>query len=310
MTVTRAVSPTPHPEPVPPTLYSRDLLLTFSGAEHDDFLAGAGRILRPRLARAFELARLRPDMHVLDIGCGRGEITLHTARHGAIVTAMDFSADCLELTSQTLDLASPAVRARVRLVLADATALPVDESSVHRVFFLDVAEHLQPWQFRQALEEMRRVLQPHGYAVIHTLPNRWALDIGYRLMRWLWPAFPLQPRSAYERQVHVNELDIFRLSRALSEAGLHSRVWLENWTVAHAHWGAGRRFADPLRDRAYPLLRRRWSGPVLQALMYTPLRLVLANDLFAIAWPHGHPAPAPLWPRGWWERLALRTLAL
>jgi len=298
----------PHPASVPPSLYSRDLLLTFSGAEYADFLAGGGRQLRPRLARSLELARLAPDMHVLDIGCGRGEITLHAARRGATVTAMDFSTDCLELTSQTLDLASPAERARVQLVRADAAALPVNDSSVHRIFFLDVAEHLQPWQLRQALEEIRRVLRPDGYAVIHTLPNRWALDIGYQLVRRLFPSLPAEPRSAYEQQVHVNELDLFRLSGALDGAGLHHRVWLENWTVDHARWRAGRRFADPLRDRSYPLLRRRWAGRLLGALVRTPLRLVLANDLFAIAWPHGYRTPAPVWSRRWVERLALMKI--
>lgn len=295
--------------PVPPACYSQDLLLTFSGDEYADFLADGGRRLRPRLARAVELANLVPNMHVLDIGCGRGEITLHTARRQALVTAIDFSAGCLQLTSSTLQLAPPATRTRVRLVRADAIRLPVADRSVHRAFFLDVAEHLQPWQLRQALAEIRRVLRPDGYAVIHTLPNRWALDIGYAFLRRLWPGLPAEPRSAYEQQVHVNELDPIRLSRALSEAGLQSRVWLESWTVAHARWGAGRRFADPLRDRAYPLLRRWWVHPVVKALMYTPLRLVLANDLFAIAWPQGRvaPASAPVWPRGWSERVALHV---
>ncbi|MFQ5595140.1 MAG: methyltransferase domain-containing protein, partial [Anaerolineae bacterium] len=298
-------SRTPHPATIPPVLYNRDLLLTFSGEEYADFLAGGGRQLRPRLARSLELARLGPDMHVLDIGCGRGEITLHAARRGATVTAIDFSTDCLELTSRTLALASPAERARVRLVRADATALPVNDSSIHRALFLDVAEHLQPWQLRLALEEIRRILRPDGYAVIHTLPNRWALDIGYQLMRRLFPDLPADPRSDYERQVHVNELDLLGLSGVLDEAGLHSRVWLENWTAAHARWGAGRQFTDPLRDQSYPLLGRRCVGRFLDALMRTPLRLVLANDIFAIAWPPGRRSPAPVWPHGWWERLAL-----
>ncbi len=271
--------------PVSPALYGRDLLLTFSGEEYADFLAGASRQLRPRLARALELARLLPDTHVLDIGCGRGEITLHAVRRGAVVTAIDFSADCLQLTWNTLALAPPAARARVRLLRADAAALPVDDKSVHRVFFLDVAEHLQPWQLRQALAEIRRVLRPDGWAVIHTLPNRWALNIGYKLMRRLWPGLPPEPRSTYEQQVHVNELDPIRLAAALDEAGLRHRVWLENWTVAHAHWGAGRQFADPLRDQSYPLLRQWWVRPTMRALMHTPLRWVLANDIFAIAWP-------------------------
>ncbi|MFQ5858718.1 MAG: methyltransferase domain-containing protein [Anaerolineae bacterium] len=293
MTITHHALRITHHVPVSSALYSEDLLLTFSGDEYADFLAGGGRQLRPRLARALELANLAPGMHVVDIGCGRGEITLHAARRGAVVTAVDFSEDCLDITSRTLKLGPPAARARVRLARADGAALPLADKSAHRVFCLDVVEHLQPWQFRLALAEIRRVLRPDGYAVIHTLPNRWALDIGYPLMRCLWPGLPAEPRSAYEQQVHVNELDPIRLSRAIGEAGLQSRVWLENWTVAHARWGDGRRFPDRLREGSYPLLRRQWVRPVVATLMRTPLRLIFANDLFAIAWPQGCPAPAP-----------------
>ncbi len=291
---------------VPPSFYSRELLLAFSGGEYADFLAGGGRQLRPRLTRALELANLSPGMRVVDIGCGRGEITLHAARRGAVVTAVDFSAECLELTSATLALGPPDASARVHLSCADATALPVPDDSVHRVFFLDVAEHLRPWQLRQALAEVRRVLRPDGYTIIHTLPNRWALNFGYPLMRWLWPHLPAEPRSEYEKQVHVNELDPLQLSRALEEAGLHSRVWLENWTMVHARWAEGRRFADELRDRSYPVLRRWWIGPLTAAIMHTPLRLILANDIFALAWPRGGTTPACVWPRGWVEQAAKR----
>lgn len=298
----------PHPTPVPPALYSRDLLLTFSGEEYAGFLASGGRHLRPRLARTLDLARLAPDMHVLDVGCGRGEITLNAACQGAVVTAVDFSVDCLRLTAETLDLGPAAARNRVRLMRADATALPVPATSVHRVFFLDVAEHLHPWQLCQTLTEIRRVLTPGGYAVIHTLPNRWALDYGYRLLRRLWPSLPRQPRSTYEQQVHVNELDPAQLANALREAGLESQVWLENWTAAQARWRAGGQFADPLRQQSYPLLRRSWVPPIVTILMHTPLRLVFANDIFAIAWRSEAVGPAPVWPRAWTEKMTMQVI--
>lgn len=276
--------------------------MAFSGGEYTAFLASNGRQLRPRLARALELACLAPEMRVLDVGCGRGEMALQAARHGALVIAVDFSSDCLQLTSTTLDLGVPAVRARVRLVQADGVALPVADGSLHRVLCLDVVEHLYPWQLRQCLTEIRRVLRPDGYAVIHTLPNRWLLDIAYPVVRRLWSGLPPEPRSAYERQVHVNELDPIQLTRALDRAGLRSRVWLENWTVAHARWGTGRQFPDAVRERSYPLLRRWWVSPVLAALMRTPLRLIFANDIFAVAWPRGCARPARVWPGGWSER--------
>ncbi len=282
--------------------YSKELLLSFSGDEYAAFLAAGGRRLRPRHARALELATIRPSMRVLDIGCGRGEVALHLARAGATVNAVDFSPDCLALTAQTLALGQAEERKRARLSGADAVALPFEDAVFDRVLFLDVAEHLLPWQLQCALGEIRRVLRQGGYAVIHTLPNRWALEIGYPLLRLVWPALPSCPRSAYERRVHVNELSLIDLHRALNAAGLEARVWLEGWTAIHAAWSQGCAFPDPVRRRAYPLLRRRAVRAIATLILHTPLRLIFANDLFAIAWPRGAPAPPPLWPRAWCER--------
>jgi SAM-dependent methyltransferase len=180
--------------------------------------------------------------------------------------------------------------------------LPFADAVFDRVLFLDVAEHLLPWQLYHALNEIRRVLRPGGYAVIHTLPNRWALQFGYPLLRLVWPGLPHRPRSAYEEQVHVNELSPVDLQRALDAVGLEARVWLEGWTAVHAAWAQGRAFPDPVRSRAYPLLRRWPVRRIAALLLHTPLRLIFANDVFAIAWPRGAPAPPPLWPRAWCER--------
>ena len=291
-------------------LYRREHLLRMSGDEYAAFVAAGGRWLRPRHARALELAAIQPGMRVLDLGCGRGEVTLHVARRGATVVATDLSPDALQLTAETLSLGPPDVRARASRCRMDAIALPFRDATFNRVLFLDVAEHLPPSALQRALEEIRRVLRPGGYAVIHTLPNRWALACGYPLLRLLWPRLPRVPRSTYERQVHINELTPVGLHRALRRAGLEGRVWLENWTTVHAAWSRGRCFADPVRDSVYPHLRGRWMRTIAAWLIHTPLRLILANDLFAIAWPRGTPMAPRRWPRAWTERgvLALANL--
>lgn len=283
-------------------LYRREHLLRMSGDEYAAFVAAKGQWLRPRHVRALELAAIRSGMQVLDLGCGRGEVALHVARRGATVVAADFSPAAMELTAETLSLGPENAQRRGHLCRTDAVALPFPNATFDRVLFLDVAEHLPPAALEQALGEIRRVLRPDGYAVIHTLPNRWALAFGYPLLRLLWPKLPRVPRSAYERQVHVNELTPVGLHHALRRAGLEGRVWLENWTTVHAAWSQGRRFADPVRDGAYPHLRAPWVHLIAVGLAHTPLRLVFANDLFAIAWPYGMSPPPRRWPRAWTER--------
>jgi SAM-dependent methyltransferase len=285
----------PRPAPVPADCYSTELLLAFTGGDYAEFLRTRGAALRPRLARSLALARLQPGLRVLDLGCGRGEATLHAALRGARVWALDYSPDCLALTQQTLALAPAEIRRRVELVQADATRLPLRDASVDRVLMLDVVEHLHPWQLAQALREVRRVLRPRGWLVVHTVPNRWALAYGYPLLRLLKPSLPADPRTAYERQVHVNEQDIMRLWRLLRRCGFQARVWLENLTVEQAAWRARfeaeqRLGADDVR-RAYPLLRHALVRRLVRLAMHTPLCLIAANDLYALARPRASKEP-------------------
>src|SRR3954452_10795254 len=92
------------PAPVPAALYSEELLLAFTGGDYAEFLRTRGAGLRPRLQRSLALARLRPRLRVLDLGCGRGEASFHAAARGAHVLAADYSPDCLALTARTLQL--------------------------------------------------------------------------------------------------------------------------------------------------------------------------------------------------------------
>jgi ubiquinone/menaquinone biosynthesis C-methylase UbiE len=270
--------------PVPAEVYDEETVLSFVGqGGYHDFIASKGDRLPPRMARALLLMNLGPGMRVLDMGCGRGEIVLHAARRGAKVVGMDYSADCLRLTRRTLEVAPQRDRDRVALRQADATALPFGDQVFERVLMLDIVEHLHDWQIGRALREAYRVVTPQGYLLLHTLPNRWALEYGYPLMRLLSRRLPSAPRSDVERSVHINEQDLLSLKRALKDAGFAFKIWLENLTLAQATWQDEKRFTD-VRREAYPLLRRPLVRTIASLLVHTPLRLIIANDIYAIAW--------------------------
>jgi ubiquinone/menaquinone biosynthesis C-methylase UbiE len=271
-------------QPVPAKVYDEETVLSFAGdGQYHDFIASKGDRLLPRMARALLLMNLGPGMRVLDMGCGRGEIVLHAARQGAQVVGIDYSADCLRLTRRTLEVAPERDRDRVTLSHADATAIPFGDEAFERVLMMDIVEHLHDWQVSCALREAYRVLSPKGYLVLHTLPNRWALQYGYPLLRLLSRRLPSTPRSEVEKSVHINEQDILSLKRGLDEAGFAFEIWLENLTLDQATWQDEKRFTD-VRRKAYPILRHPLVRAIASLLMHTPLKLIIANDIYAIAW--------------------------
>lgn len=283
--------------PVPPALYSRPFLEALAGENYREFLR-RGRLppLRPRVARSLALAGLGPGLFVVDVGCGRGEAAVRAAQRGAEVLALDFSLDAARLSHETalacLAAGTETALRRLWIVVADATALPVTAGSADRVLLLDIIEHLRPWQVARMLMEVRRILKPGGYVVIHTVPNRWALAVGYRVLRLWQRQLPASPRTWYERKVHVNEQDPWQLRRALAAAGLRSRVWTEEWTTRYARRSvASSRLGE--ERAAYRVLGRPWARRWSARLMATPLRWWVGNDIFALAWlPEGPSPPA------------------
>lgn len=220
-----------------------------------------GAVTEARLLRCLEMARVARNDIVLDAGCGRGEIALHVALRDGECVALDYSEDAILMTKDTLtNLPS---REKVHVVLGDVDVLCFADRVFDKVFLIDIAEHLEEQEFKTALEEVSRVLRDSGYVVIHTSPSRWALDIGYKLARFAkrilrQDFLPPEPRTAYERSLHLGEQNPLRLKDLLKDMGFACKLWLEGFP----QWIAGT-----------PLER---SPNFLKPFFYT--------EIFAIAW--------------------------
>jgi ubiquinone/menaquinone biosynthesis C-methylase UbiE len=100
---------------------------------------------------------IRADEHVIDLGCGTGNLTqvlLTMLGPGGRVTAVDFSAEMVAV-------ASAKVRdPRVRWVVADAAVLPLEQRSADRIICFSAWPHFPdpPAVGR----ELSRVLRPGG----------------------------------------------------------------------------------------------------------------------------------------------------
>jgi SAM-dependent methyltransferase len=112
--------------------------------EHMEQLAGSPAFMALR-DRVIEVARVRAEDHVLDIGSGTGLLTLAVAPHVTHVSALDISpAMCARLRGK-LDREEIG---NVNVLTDTATALPLDDDAK-----------------RQALAEIARVLRPGGRLV-------------------------------------------------------------------------------------------------------------------------------------------------
>jgi len=259
--VTREVEPSVLPE-----TYTREYYEAHCHG-HREFQDSEGQVVPERLRIPLVLAKIEPGMYVLDVGCGRGEILIHTARCGARVFGFDYATASLEVAASTI-FERPV--ANLLLHVGNAKWLPYPDNCFDRVFMLDVVEHLYPAELHQALIEVRRVLRAQGRLIVHTMPNTWYYRFGYPLFRLVQQlrgqALPPDPRDRWGyKQVHVNEQNLLLLRRELQAAGLKATVWL-----------------DPIQS--YDEEPNRFVRSIMCALatLY-PFRFVFCNDLFAIA---------------------------
>jgi SAM-dependent methyltransferase len=206
-----------------------------------EFAATRGRRLGPRFLKALSLARVKPGQRVLDIGCGRGELVIHSALRGARAVGIDYSDTAVAIAREALASHPPDVQERAAFALMDARRLEFADGSFDTALMTDVVEHLAPSELAAALAEAHRVLRPDGRLVVHTSPNRLLLDRVYpaytrrvhqalaaacRLLRYRDTVFspdllvaPHFPRTDYERRMHVNEQTGDSLRAALESAG-------------------------------------------------------------------------------------------
>ncbi len=127
---------------------------------------------------AYLVPALEVGQRVLDVGCGPGSITVDLAARIAPgeVVGVDTSAAVLHVARQA---AQDAGLANVRLQVADAAALPFEDSSFDVVHAHQVLQHLTDPV--AALREMRRVTRPGGVVAVR--------DADYAAMTW-YPASP------------------------------------------------------------------------------------------------------------------------
>jgi len=184
----------------------------------------------------FAIAGVREGMHVVDAGCGRGELTYASASAGATVDAVDYSESAIEL-AQNCFVDNPELSSRVRFHCADISTFNIAQPNgiadgVDRVVASDLIEHLSPIELDNFYANVAGGLAESGQFVIHTFPNEWYYRYGYearrRALRDLGGYLSPEPRTFYEQLMHINEQSPRVLRDQLSRYFPHVLIWFGN----------------------------------------------------------------------------------
>ena len=139
-----------------------------------------GRVMRLHAAVA-EAAVSRPEMRILEIGCGTGAVTERLVDLGARVTALDQSPEMLEHARQRLAGAPPDAVRWLERTASEIDALPATSFDAVVVSFClsDMSSGERSFTLRQAA----RLLRPRGRLAVadEVIPTR----IGERLLHAL-----------------------------------------------------------------------------------------------------------------------------
>jgi hypothetical protein len=141
-----------------------------------------------------------------------------------------------------------------------------------------------------ALAEIERVLVPGGRVLIHTSPNTWFIKLVKGplvvMLRALRREEVLSRFAEYDRlraAMHPNELNPLTLRRLMRQSGLRAKTWVDRDVLRS---GASEWTAQLTNSRFVRML-----GSIAG---WWPLRLVLGNDMYALAENHTAPTLASL----------------
>jgi 2-polyprenyl-3-methyl-5-hydroxy-6-metoxy-1,4-benzoquinol methylase len=228
---------------IPPDIYTKQYYMTDNEGCWE-YTKDLDANMHHKYKRPLELAEIKPDDHVLDIGCGRGELIYYALKQQA-ATAMgiDYSQAAIDLAQQTILRLPIDMQKKAEARVADVVQYTFPRK-YDVIFMIDVAEHLFDWQLVATFQKIYELLNDNGRLILVTpniyyekylQPLKKFLDIPFRLIKWplrilrrkykpknfaelCQKIFSIKTdRGAVNRMMHANVLTPKRLKEFLSD---------------------------------------------------------------------------------------------
>ena len=230
---------------LPSDMYNKKYFLEVCGG-YEEFSKDGFTL---RIKKCLSYLNVKPGDKILDAGCGRGDASVLCALKGADVVGIDFSKDSMQISKEFNKKFLGEIRnegGNISFNRANVLQLPFYDITFDKIICLDLIEHLYKPEQKKMLAEFKRVLKDDGVLLVHTLPNLLVYKYLYPVLRFLYPALryikpirsfidtnqhwrglkrlPKEPRSSFEREMHVAEQSPTMLYKILNEAGFKCKM--------------------------------------------------------------------------------------
>ncbi|MBU3978672.1 class I SAM-dependent methyltransferase [Patescibacteria group bacterium] len=193
----------------------------------EEFKKYKGKKVHPRIVKFLSILKIVKGINILDVGCGRGDLSIECARKGAKVIGIDYSKDGINIANSSLKKQEVAIQRNVSFFRMDAKKLKFKDNYFDIVTSIDVFEHLYKDELEKTMHEISRVLKSGGMLLVHTETNKIYLNFTHRIWSYPldqalikinglfnkknYPGMPKDPRNALHKIQHVNEPTYFYL---------------------------------------------------------------------------------------------------
>lgn len=166
------------PDIVNPNLYDHDYYLS-NNLGFEEFLKGIDKSdVHHKYQYILDQCNFKtPDISILDIGCGRGELVYYSAVAGANALGIDYSSAAIEIANSYKNKLNKELKDKITFLNIDALDLSIDKKHNY-IFMIEVWEHMYDHQIIPLLKKVHTLLKENGTLII-TTPNRYYEKILY-----------------------------------------------------------------------------------------------------------------------------------